>query len=236
MAAMGKFVAEPVIVFQPDGIEIPARITSLARFRRWALSESFPERGRIDWVAGRLEVDMSPEDLFTHGTPKAAIVAALVTLLQPKRRGLVFTDRTRVSCPDADLSAEPDVLVILLSTLRRGKVRLVRKTSKKKGRYVEIEGAPDLVVECVSDSSAAKDKKDLPELYHRAGVQEYWIVDARGDDVDLQVLHYRPKGYVRARSDASGFVRSIVLKRDVRLVREVVDPDIVFFELEVREA
>src|SRR5436309_2438449 len=47
-------------------IEIPA-IHNLAEFRRWALSDDFPHRGRIDYIDGRIEVDMSPEDLFTHG-------------------------------------------------------------------------------------------------------------------------------------------------------------------------
>jgi len=47
---------------------IPAGIATLADFRRWVVSPEFPATGRIDWVASRIEVDMSPEDLFTHGT------------------------------------------------------------------------------------------------------------------------------------------------------------------------
>jgi hypothetical protein len=42
-------------------IEIPT-IRNLAEFRQWALSDDFPDRGRIDYIAGRIEVDMSPED------------------------------------------------------------------------------------------------------------------------------------------------------------------------------
>jgi len=231
---MGKSVAEPVIVFQPDGIEIPARITSLARFRRWALSESFPERGRIDWVAGRLEVDMSPEDLFTHGTPKSAIAAKLGMLLQETEKGLVFVDKTRISCPEADLSAEPDVLVVLDETLASGRVRLIPKASGEEGRFVEIEGAVDIVVECVSDSSVAKDT-DLRDDYQRARVREYWIVDARGEKVALQILHYRRDGYVEAVEDRSGFVASEVLKARVRLLRRRKKSGAVYFRLEVRK-
>ncbi len=37
------------------------------------------------------------------------------------------------------------------------------------GRYVELEGAPDLVVEIVSDSSVAKDTQRLPPRYAAAG-------------------------------------------------------------------
>ena len=44
-------------------IEIPT-IGDLADFRQWALSEEFPQQGRIDYVTGKIEVDMSPEDLL----------------------------------------------------------------------------------------------------------------------------------------------------------------------------
>ncbi|OHB83603.1 MAG: hypothetical protein A2V98_16150 [Planctomycetes bacterium RBG_16_64_12] len=46
------------VVFE-ERVEIPLNLRSLADFRRWATSDDFPERGRIDYVAGRIEVDMS---------------------------------------------------------------------------------------------------------------------------------------------------------------------------------
>jgi hypothetical protein len=57
-----------------EQVEIPLNLRSLAAFRRWATSDEFPERGRIDYVAGRIEVDTSPEDFFCHGTLKTEIV------------------------------------------------------------------------------------------------------------------------------------------------------------------
>jgi len=60
-----------------DSVEIPLNIRSLADFRRWATSDAFPEQGRIDYVAGSIEVDMSPEDLHTHGKLKTELVAVL---------------------------------------------------------------------------------------------------------------------------------------------------------------
>ena len=47
-----------------------------SRFSPVAAPDDFPERGRIDYIAGQIEVDMSPEDLFTHGSLKTEIAVA----------------------------------------------------------------------------------------------------------------------------------------------------------------
>ncbi len=95
-----------------ERIEVPLDIRSLADFRRWALSDDFPEQGRIDYISRRIEVDMSPEDLHTHGKLKAELV--IVPGQRVKRMGLgeIYTDRARVSCPEAELSVEPDILFV----------------------------------------------------------------------------------------------------------------------------
>src|SRR5882672_3459448 len=125
-----------VIALLPEGVEIPAGISDLAGFRAGATSDAFPESGRIDWVSGRMEVDMSPEDLNTHGSPKSAIAIQLGNLIQEADRGMVFIDRARLSSPEADLSVEPDVLVLLLSTLKAGRARLIPKASGAEGRFI----------------------------------------------------------------------------------------------------
>jgi Uma2 family endonuclease len=224
----------PVISLQPEGIEIPQGIVSLERFRDWVHSDGFPERGRIDWVAGRLEVDMSPGDLNTHGSPKSAIAVGLGNLIQESERGIVFIDSTRISCPHADLSSEPDILVLLVATLEAGRARLVPRSSGGEDRYIEVEGAADLVVECISDASVVKDCQRLRELYHRAGLGEYWLVDARGDAVGMQVLLHGPTDYEPSPPAADGFMYSPVLERSVRLVRQRKTAGLVFFRLEVR--
>jgi hypothetical protein len=45
------------VIFEEQG-EIPL-VQSLADFRKWATSDEFPEHVRIDYLAGRIEVDMS---------------------------------------------------------------------------------------------------------------------------------------------------------------------------------
>lgn len=136
-----------------ERLEIPLRLRSLADSRAWALSDDFPEEGRIDYIHGRIEVDLSPEDLFCHGTPKTEIVTVVNGRVRRLGMGLFFSDRTRISSPVADLSAEPDLVFVSYDAIDSGRVRLVPKANKKKDRFVEIEGAVDWVAEIISDSS-----------------------------------------------------------------------------------
>ncbi|MFC1597806.1 hypothetical protein ACFL5Q_07745, partial [Planctomycetota bacterium] len=82
-----------------EQVEIPLSLRTLADFRRWATSDAFPEHGRIDYVAGCIEVDMSPEDLHTHGKLKTELVVVLGQRIKEKQLGELYTDSTRISCP-----------------------------------------------------------------------------------------------------------------------------------------
>ena len=74
------------------------------------------------------------------------------------------------------------------------------------------------MLEVVSDSSEEKDTVQLREAYHRAGVAEYWVVDARGEEVEFQVLHRRRTGFA-AVPVREGWQRSRVFGREFRLER-----------------
>jgi Uma2 family endonuclease len=205
------------VIFE-EQIEIPY-FRSLAEFRAWALSGDFPERGRIDYIGGRIEVDMSPENVFFHGSVKTELVGALRDVVRSAGDGYLFCDRTRVSSPDADLSAEPDVVYLSAETIDSGRVRLVPSASGEPDSFVELEGAPDLLVEIVSDSSVAKDTKGLPVSYWRAGIAEYWLVDARRERLLFRIHARGAEGYEPAPVDGEGFQLSAVFGRRFRLER-----------------
>ena len=202
-----------------DELVLPTNVQSLADFRSWAASIRFPDRGRIDYLGRCIEVDMSPEDLLTHGKVKVELVRVLAQRVTLEELGELFSDRTRFSCPEADLSCEPDVLFVSEESLESGRARLVPHASGQPGRYIEIEGAVDLVVEVVSDRSVAKDTRDLPPRYHRAGVQEYWLVDARGEELVYRIEQRGPTAFEPAALDADGYQLSTVLGRRYRLER-----------------
>lgn len=225
-----------VVLLEADELEIPAGISDLAAFREWLYSPEFPETGRFDWLQGRVEVEVTPEDLETHGSPKSTIAGELIALVQKPQLGHVYIDRTRLTCPAANLSVEPDILVLMVETVRSGRARLVPRAGAP-DRFIEIEGAADLVVECVSDSSVRKDLIRLRELYHRAGIREYWIVDARQQAPRFDVLIHQPGGYVDAPASPDGFHRSEILAAELRFARAAVAKHGgIFFSLDVRQA
>ena len=70
-------------------------------------------------------------------------------------------------------------------------------------------------------------------LYYRAGVREYWLVDARFAEIAFTIHHWTPDGY-RVAVGAEGFSPSLVLERSFRLVRRAHPHRIGLFRLEDR--
>lgn len=220
------------IVNFENSFEMPLSLHSLEDFRRWTCSRGFPQTGRIDYVDGRIEVEMSPEDLFTHGTPKSEIHGVLHGQLKKQRCGHLFVDRTRIASVAGNLSAEPDIVFVSHQSIASGRVRLIPKTSGQPGRYVELEGGPDLVVEIVSDGSETKDTQRLPDAYFSAGVEEYWLVDVRGQTTIFRI-HRRGKScFEPVEQEADGFQSSHVFKCRFHLERSWNDAG--FWEYDLR--
>lgn len=85
------------------------------------------------------------------------------------------------------------------------------------GGFVEVSGVPDLVIEVVSESSVQKDTVVLREAYWEAGVAEYWLIDARREPPQFDILRTGRRGYTAVRKQG-GWTRSQVLGRTFRLL------------------
>jgi Uma2 family endonuclease len=224
------------VIFEED-LRIPEDAFTFEGFQRWVDSEEFPETGRIDYLDGDIEVDMSPEDLFTHGAVKTAITSKLHVLISESGMGHVFSDTTRLASRFAALSVEPDVMVILDESLETGRVRLSQAAPRKgPNRYGGLDGAADVIVEVISDGSVKKDTQRLPPIYASAGIPELWIVDARGEDLRFDVHELRDGQYESIDADAEGWVRSPRLDQAFRLTRQGTQrPGVWRYSLEARE-
>jgi len=192
----------------------PPKPSSLAGFRAWVLSESFPEKLKATFFDGEVFLDMSKEDIRTHAAVKTAVSGTLFILNQEIDFGDLYINGVLITNIAANVSNNPDAVAVFWNSLKSGRVRYVHRN----GRELEIEGSPDWTMEIVSESSVFKDTELLRKAYHRARVREYWLIDARGEEIDCQILHWRKGGYVAAKVE-DGWQLSRVFGRQFHLVR-----------------
>lgn len=218
------------IMLDANSVHIPAAIVTLDSFRRWAHSDSFPETGRICFLDGEVWVDMSKEQVFSHNQVKGEYAFVLRGLAKTSQLGRYLPDGVLLSHVEANLSSQPDGTFVSHESLRTGRVRLLEGAEEG---VVELEGSPDMVLEVISASSVAKDTVQLRDLYWRAGIQEYWLVDARGDRLEFDILQHSARGYLATRK-LGGWLKSRVFGKSFRLTREpdaIGNPD---YNLEVK--
>jgi Uma2 family endonuclease len=85
----------------------------------------------------------------------------------------------------------------IINTVVQPDISVVCDPSKidKKG----CKGAPDLVVEILSESTAGKDQGEKLELYEKHGVNEYWVVDPWSKIIVVHIntgsMFERPSSY-----------------------------------------
>ena len=199
-----------------EAILIPEWVVDFATFVRWTASSDFPEFGRISFLNGAVWVDPSMEQLFTHGRLKVRITSAFETIVTAMALGYVFSDRTRLNCPKAGLSVEPDVLFVSFEAIRQKRVKL---THSAKDGYISLNGSPEVTVEIVSDSSEDKDTVQLREAYFDAGVAEYWLVDARGAKLSFEILRRTVSGYATMQAQSGGWLKSSVFGKSFRITK-----------------
>ncbi|HLW66564.1 MAG TPA: Uma2 family endonuclease [Gemmataceae bacterium] len=213
-------------------VRIPDGITNIQAFRRWATSNKFPERGRFSFLCGTLHVDLSMEELFTHALVKAEITIVQGQIIKTDQSGYYFPDGSLLSNPKVSLSTEPDAMFVSYEAIRTGRIRFTK--GKQKG-CMEVVGSPDMVVEIVSESSVTKDYEILRELYWKAKIPEYWLIDARERNVLFEILRHGQHGYVSTRRQPSGWLASPVFGRSFRLKHRTDRLGNPEFTLEVRK-
>ena len=120
---------------------------------------AWPDNERWELVDGTA-YDMTP----APGTKHQSVVGAIYSLFRIALSGgpcMAFIAPTDVVLSEYDV-VQPDVLVVC---------------DKGKITSANIQGAPDLVVEVLSPSTALKDKREKKALYEKHGIREYIIID-----------------------------------------------------------
>ncbi len=215
-------------------IEVPASAATFAGFRAWVTSDEFPESLRASFINQELLIDMSPEELESHNKVRYAISTAISNLNAELDLGEFYGDGVQVSNEAAQLSTEPDGTFVTWRTFQSNRVHLVERKDRS-DQYIELVGTPDWVMEVVSRSSVKKDTDLLLEAYYRAGIHEYWLIDARFDEISFQILRRRKDRYVRTKP-RDGWHYSTVFQRYFRLLRRKNRLGRWTYTLEVRPA
>jgi len=139
---------------------------------------SVPEDGhRYEVVNGVLY--MSPAPSLGHQRIVGWIFYYLVTHVDLPGLGQIYQAPTDVELSPGDV-VQPDVFVVL-------NPHLDRVTPSR------LIGAPDLVVEVASPSTARHDLSEKLYGYARAGVPEYWVVNP--DAQTVEILIWQNWGY-----------------------------------------
>jgi Uma2 family endonuclease len=213
-----------------EKVRVPGWIEDLGSFRQWAHSLESPERGNISYLKDEVWVDMSKEQLFSHNQVKGEISSVLTILVKKNRSGLFFPDGILLSDVATDFATGPDGIFVSKESLQADRVTLIEGAE---GGYVELQGVPDMVLEVVSPSSVQKDTEILREVYWDLGIDEYWLVDARGEHLEFDILRRGAKGYAQVRK-SGGWLRSSVFGLSFRLTRRTNEMGHPEFTLAVR--
>lgn len=147
---------------------------------RYTLADalSWDERDRIELIDG-YPVMMAPP-IRIHQWAVTALVSQLYNYLKGKKCQVYAApfavrlfEESGDRPEDVDTMVEPDISVIC-----------------DPGKLDDIgcKGAPDLVIEVLSPSTTRHDRFTKFNLYQRAGVREYWIVDPAGKSVQVFAL------------------------------------------------
>jgi Uma2 family endonuclease len=221
----------PAFVLGNNEVVMPAWVIDQESFLRWACSDEYPRRGRFAYYNDQIwvDLDMEAED---HNLLKTIFGGVLAMWAVSQSLGRYYGDRMILTNAAVGLSTEPDGMFVSSASRRSGRV-VVSGGRPELGKGVLIQGAPDMVLEVVSLSSVHKDTVDLPDLYWRAGIPEYWLVDPRGDEPRFTLYSRTGRGY-RAVRPADGWRRSSVFGAAFRLAQTTDDLGLPAYMLERR--
>ena len=120
-----------------------------------------PDDERYELVDG--ELVMSPSPNSAHQITVMELGTLLHMFVKARRLGQVFFAPYDVVLSETDV-VQPDLLFI-----SNERAYIITPANAR--------GAPDLVVEIMSPSTAERDRSLKRALYARYGVREYWLVD-----------------------------------------------------------
>ena len=133
----------------------------------------YKEHDVIQLINGEVIIGMPP--IVKHQIIVSFIMKMLMNYAE-EHGGIGLTAPISVQLDENNVF-EPDVMYITAENMG-----IISPSAKR------IVGAPNLVVEILSPSTAKYDRQVKYHVYEANGVQEYWIVDPAHDTIDVYIL------------------------------------------------
>jgi len=131
-----------------------------------------PDDKRYELIEG--ELLMTPSPATKHQRISRELEFVILKFVKANNLGEVFDAPCDVYLDNENV-VQPDILFI-------SKERLNIIGEKN------IQGAPDLAIEIISESTAYRDLVQKKKLYAKFGVKEYWIVIPEEGSVEIYIL------------------------------------------------
>ena len=124
--------------------------------------DRFGEDDHAEWVNGEVVTTMTVSVL--HQLIVDFLNRLLGFFVEAHDLGRLMSGPAQAKLPNS--GREPDLFFV---------------TRERLGQWQEkyFDGAPDLIIEVISDDSVGRDRAEKFEEYEEAGVREYWIIDPR---------------------------------------------------------
>jgi Uma2 family endonuclease len=139
-----------------------------------------PEDKRHEILDGDVYVVAAPN--IRHQSVSLNLVVALYQHVTKKGLGRVLEAPCDVILSEENV-VQPDILFV-----RKERIGIIGE--------INLQGAPDIVIEILSEGTRCKDLEVKKKIYAQFGVPEYWIVDPEADTAE--VLVWSELGYVTA--------------------------------------
>lgn len=136
---------------------------------------TIPDDGnRYEIFEGKLV--KTPPPLIDHQRVVTNLIKLISKYADPLNLGMLLSAPVDVYF-DEETTLEPDILFV-----SNERLKIVERD--------RINGAPDVVVEIISESTESRDRGFKFKRYAQEGVKEYWIVDPSNKSIEI----YRLKG------------------------------------------
>ena len=158
---------------------------------------TFPDNDGIRKEIIEGELFMSPAPSIKHQIVSRQLFVSFFNYVKKNNLGEVFYAPCDIVFSDINI-VQPDLIFI-------------SKENYQILTDLNIQGAPDLLIEILSPSTKENDRIFKKHIYERFGVKEYWIVDPESETVEIRELKNK-KFQLAVKADKNQLIKSQLLK------------------------